>query len=208
MQSPVLQRHEAERRERIARILNAARKLLLRKGYAGTTMRDICTSAQLSTGAVYFYFSGKEEIYAAICAESFDVLQEMLEAGLRPDMTPEERLIVLDRAYLHFYRQEYERWLMLRVGYRNVLTSDKLIDQLEVQTRRALALLVDTVAELLRSAGLDGRYDSEEIALQRWASIEGLLQLHANKHLEPSAASLEDLVMRQHTFFLKGLVEK
>ena len=61
MQSPMSERQQAERHERIARILNAARKLLLRKGYAGTTMRDICTSAQLSTRAVYFYFSGKEE---------------------------------------------------------------------------------------------------------------------------------------------------
>ncbi len=208
MQSPMSERQQAERRERIARILNAARKLLLRKGYYGTTMRDICTSAQLSTGAVYFYFSGKEEIYAAICAESFDVLQEMLEAELKPGMKPEQQLVALDRAYLHFYRQEYERWLMLRVGYQNVLTSDKLIDQLEVQTRRALALLVDAITALLRSVGLESRYDSEEIALQRWASIEGLLQLHANKHLEPSSTSLEDLVMRQHTFFLKGLVEK
>ena len=200
------QRQQAERQERIERILNAARKLLLRKGYHATTMRDICNSAQLSTGAVYFYFSGKEEIYAAICAESFDILQQMLEAGLKPEMTPEERLQALDREYLRFYRKEYERWLMLRVGYHNVITSAPLLDQLEAQTERALALLLDTIGRLLRAKGLTGHYDVEQIALQRWAAVEGLLQLHTNKHLEQSTASLEELVMRQHAFFLKGLV--
>ena len=208
MSSPMSERQQAERREREARILNAARKLLLRKGYHATTMRDICTSAQLSTGAVYFYFSSKEEIYAAICAESCDVLQQMLEAGLQPEMTPEERLMALDREYLRFYRQEYERWLMLRVGYHNVITSEPLLNQLEAQTERALALLVDTIARLLQEKGQAGRYDVEQIALQRWAAVEGLLQLHTNKYLEQSTASLEELVMRQHNFFLKGLTDQ
>jgi AcrR family transcriptional regulator len=47
-------------------ILMAAWKCFSEKGYHETTMRDISKSLGLSTGAVYRYFKGKDEILEAL----------------------------------------------------------------------------------------------------------------------------------------------
>ena len=60
MNTVTAKRKEGDRQERIQRILKAGGKLFLEKGYLNTTMRDICREAELSTGAVYFYFKGKD----------------------------------------------------------------------------------------------------------------------------------------------------
>jgi len=51
--------HAASRRRQI---LEAAWACFARKGFHGTTMPEVCREAGLSTGAVYSYFSSKEEI--------------------------------------------------------------------------------------------------------------------------------------------------
>lgn len=44
------------------KIITAARKLFVKKGYHSTTIPDIVREAEVSTGAIYHYFSGKEEL--------------------------------------------------------------------------------------------------------------------------------------------------
>jgi AcrR family transcriptional regulator len=56
---------EARRRQ----ILDAAFLCFASQGFHQTTMQDICRCAELSPGAVYRYFRGKESIIAAICGE-------------------------------------------------------------------------------------------------------------------------------------------
>lgn len=47
-------------------ILAAAQRCISRNGIQGTTMRDICRAANLSPGAIYRYFDGKEQILGAL----------------------------------------------------------------------------------------------------------------------------------------------
>lgn len=56
---------EARRTE----ILEAAWRCFGRKGFHRTTMRDICAEAELSPGAVYRYFQGKDELIRAVADE-------------------------------------------------------------------------------------------------------------------------------------------
>ena len=58
---------EAHLEARRQQILEAAESCFSRQGFHQTTMQDICGEASLSPGAVYRYFSSKEEIIAASC---------------------------------------------------------------------------------------------------------------------------------------------
>ena len=58
---------EAHLEARRQQILEAAESCFSRQGFHQTTMQDICGEAGLSPGAVYRYFSSKEEIIAASC---------------------------------------------------------------------------------------------------------------------------------------------
>jgi len=87
MQNVIAKRIEAEKQERIEQILKAARTLFVKKGYLGATMRDIAQEAELSTGAIYVYFSGKDEIYAKVCEEAFHVVIGLIKKA-RPRPFP------------------------------------------------------------------------------------------------------------------------
>ena len=59
-------------------ILSSAEVILEEHGYAGLTMRAIAVGAGVSSGTVYQYFGGKEDVFAALMARRLDDLQRTL----------------------------------------------------------------------------------------------------------------------------------
>lgn len=59
-------------------ILQSAEQILEEQGYAGLTMRAIAVGAGVSSGTVYQYFSGKEDVFAALMERRLDALQQTL----------------------------------------------------------------------------------------------------------------------------------
>ena len=77
---------EARRRQ----ILSAALRCFAREGFHRATMQDIFREADLSPGAVYSYFNGKDELMMAIVAETMSFVGEA--AAWVNDPLPEGRL--------------------------------------------------------------------------------------------------------------------
>ncbi len=59
-------------------ILSSAELILEQQGYAGLTMRAIAVGAGVSSGTVYQYFSGKEDVFAALMERRLDELRRAL----------------------------------------------------------------------------------------------------------------------------------
>jgi TetR/AcrR family transcriptional repressor of nem operon len=59
---PYSPEHKRETREKI---LESARRLFNRKGFAGVSIEEIMSAAGLTHGGFYRHFSGKDELYAA-----------------------------------------------------------------------------------------------------------------------------------------------
>jgi AcrR family transcriptional regulator len=53
-----------------ARLLDAGRRLFVKHGYHGTSMRQIARGASLALGGVYNHFAGKEDLFATVLLES------------------------------------------------------------------------------------------------------------------------------------------
>lgn len=68
---------DARRRQ----ILDGAALCFARNGFHATSMQDVLKEADLSAGAVYRYFSGKDELIGAIVGEVLDVLRETYEGA-------------------------------------------------------------------------------------------------------------------------------
>jgi len=75
-------RKERLRAVQQAAILDAAETIFVRDGYHAAKMTDIADQAGFSTGSLYTYFNGKEEIFQTMIAERFGVLYEKLEAEM------------------------------------------------------------------------------------------------------------------------------
>src|SRR5688500_16314647 len=95
----VSERHaEARRRQ----ILDAGLRCFARQGFHRTKMQDIFREADLSPGAVYTYFFGKDDLIRAIADEGFALARRMFE-GVDPGTSRGE---ALDRMLAAFDRLE------------------------------------------------------------------------------------------------------
>jgi AcrR family transcriptional regulator len=57
-------------------ILDAALRLFSRRGYRGTSMRDIALAAKVSTGNVYHQFPDKESLFRTLLERYFELLAD------------------------------------------------------------------------------------------------------------------------------------
>ncbi|MCB9284456.1 MAG: TetR/AcrR family transcriptional regulator [Lewinellaceae bacterium] len=54
-----------------SRILEAAKRVFIRKGYAGARMQEIADEAGINKGLLHYYFRNKDNLFGAIFEEAF-----------------------------------------------------------------------------------------------------------------------------------------
>ncbi|MGS2809688.1 TetR/AcrR family transcriptional regulator [Nocardia sp. MW-W600-9] len=81
----VSEEHLERRRQQI---LDAAQLCFARKGFHETSMQDVFAEAGLSAGAVYRYFTSKNEIIAALVMQTMVPLRERLAEVIRAETPP------------------------------------------------------------------------------------------------------------------------
>jgi AcrR family transcriptional regulator len=156
------------------RIVRAARKLFLSKGYQSTTIRDICRLARLSNGTLYFHFRNKDAIYARIYEECFAYLNGMLVQAVRPDMPPLIRIETAMKTYLKYFIEHREMWDMLDISYRRLALPRDMIGRFDGLLTTSFSFVRDAVQDYLQETGLSVKHDSRELALLLFTSIDGL----------------------------------
>lgn len=85
-------------RKRRAQILEAARKLFTKKGFAVTTVQDICEASGVNPGSLYDYVQNKDDILRQLFKEMMGDTSEV-----RAAFVPSEEISSLDalRRYMH-----------------------------------------------------------------------------------------------------------
>src|ERR1700689_4056784 len=73
-------------------VLEAARRIFARLGYAATNVEDIAKEAGMAKGTVYLYFKSKEEVFAAVLARDLECLVSKTIEGMSAAGTFENRL--------------------------------------------------------------------------------------------------------------------
>lgn len=80
---------EKETREKL---LASAKQEFLEKGYQGASLRSICKNAGVTTGALYFFFQDKEDLFAAIVEPVLEKLKHMLQQHMRQELMELQQL--------------------------------------------------------------------------------------------------------------------
>ena len=89
--------HEHQVRERI---LAAATRVFAEKGYHSSTIADVVHESGLSVGAIYSYFSGKDELIRLTCDQIAARGLDELAVRLAPATTTAERMAIAIRLYV------------------------------------------------------------------------------------------------------------
>ena len=72
-----------DERETKEKLLQSARAEFLAKGYQGASLRSICKASGVTTGALYFFFKDKDEVFTSLGAPQLNTLKAMLTEHMR-----------------------------------------------------------------------------------------------------------------------------
>ncbi len=205
MKEKAAKRREAERQQRIDLIIHAARKIFLEKGYLGATMRDIAKEAELSTGAIYFYFKGKDEIYGKICENIMQLTREVLKRGVKKTGRFSEKLVAIMKAYVFFYMNYRDDFDLLDAAFKQVTLPKDVNQKLDKMVVETLSMANNVFVEAIEAKELDENLDTWEMTIAVWAILEGMFSIHKRGFLADFDYNLDDLVEKQIRIFELGI---
>lgn len=75
-----------DERETKEKLLVSAEHEFMEKGYQGASLRNICKNAGVTTGALYFFFKDKDDIFASLVAPVLGSIRTMMEAHMQQEL--------------------------------------------------------------------------------------------------------------------------
>ena len=107
--------------EKAEKILEAARRVLGRKGYARATISEVAKEAGVSRGLLHYYFKSKEEMLARVMRETVEATAGMTEILFRESKDPHALARSLVKAMNAFVQEDplfssifFESWGLAR----------------------------------------------------------------------------------------------
>lgn len=85
-------------------IREAAKRVFLERGLSAASVREIALQAGYTTGAIYFHYASKEEIYADVLRSSLVALHEAVSGAAASQPQALASLAAAYRAFVAFYR--------------------------------------------------------------------------------------------------------
>jgi len=175
-------RREREREKRRKTILKAAKRLFFKQGDNPVTVSDIAKKAELSKGAIYLYFSSKEEMCAQILLDDIEKFHREVLPIFKGGDSASEVLIGFAHMYVDFFLRDRGlfRILMNFMMHANSLNlSDDTNRRIILETNRAIS-----VTENIFQFGIDkGEFllRKEDVMAMRnslWGMLNGIISLH------------------------------
>jgi AcrR family transcriptional regulator len=114
-------RKEADRRSRRRIVLDAARRLLIKKGIEDTSMEDIAAAAGYTRRTLYAYFRSRDEILLGIFAEDLADRRDRQKRAMADAGTGMEMAIVWGRSFYDYARENpHSLHLQIYWDYRGI----------------------------------------------------------------------------------------
>ena len=107
--SPTSTRNRSDARQE--QLLDIAVRLFARKGYEGTSLRDIAEEARITKAALYYHFPNKEALYERIVLESMQNLVDTVSAAMARAPSPADRVREFMLASADFLDRSRDSWM-------------------------------------------------------------------------------------------------
>ena len=131
-------------------LVEVARRRFTERGYAGASLDDIVAGAEVTKGALYHHFKGKQELFEAVFEAVEATAVERIREAVRQTEDPWERALSGLREFLALTRDEEYRRVVIQEGPA-VLGYERYREQEE---RSTFGLVHDIVGSLLAAYDL------------------------------------------------------
>ncbi len=172
------ERREREREQRKSHILDTARALLLEKGMNATSINQIAKRSELSVGSIYFYFTDKEELFAALQLEGLELLHHAVRQAVAKKSTPEKKIRSIAMAYLRF-SEDHKSYFDIITYF---LTSPETIfppnlkKVIDEHGNASISMLAAAIREGIDNGDFKP-VDPRRQAIILWSAFNGVIQL-------------------------------
>jgi len=165
-------------------IVDAAQRVFENAGLEDTSIRAIAQAAGCTTGAIYPYFKGKEDVFAAVLGRSLQSLLRTVEDGMRKPRTAAKALRGGIVAFYKYY-DERPSELALALYLFNGIRPRKLGGDLDDELTRQLEAVIGVFAEQIRKASNRPFIPIVEVeAMALFTYLVGLLILRHNGRIK------------------------
>jgi AcrR family transcriptional regulator len=137
-------------------ILKSAAELFAEKGFSTTTIVDLAAACQSSRGALYHYFSSKEEILTRILEEHVSSMLDVLVQLGEERLEPEAHLRAVARTIMRMNSENQSEQIVLLNDW-NQLDEKKRHD-IGAMQRRIISIIRDVLARLDQQHRLTPRF--------------------------------------------------
>ena len=191
--------------EKRALLIEAAKKEFREKGYNKASLRSICAKAGVTTGALYFFFENKAELFSAIVDEPIKGLKKLLVEHFKEDREYMEHLdsvenMEMDHSDLsdmlvdYIYRN-YDSFLLLLTSAENTVY-ENCMDEFVTLTESSMPIML---------SGLKG-YSYDEYMSHWMSHITVDAFVNVIKH-EKDVKQAKDKLRRIMNYLIEGWVE-
>ena len=133
-------RKRMKKEERIAHILEAARKVFINKGYSGATTIEIAQQAEISEVTLFRYFPSKQEIFLQAVEP---VLTKSLEEAIlsASGLSSKEKLVTILKERIKFISENRPlvKLVLMESQLNNDLISVNIIGRITARLKQALS---------------------------------------------------------------------
>ena len=161
-----------------ARILESARLVFFRDGFAAANLDEVAERAEVAKGTLYRYFENKAELYVAVLTHNGRVFEEKLRATVSPELEPVEQIRRTARFYFNHWTQNPEYFAIFWALENQELIGELpkgVVEEVTKLWEACLRVLADVIARGVK----EGRFascDPWEVANVLWTLANGLLQ--------------------------------
>lgn len=210
--SPVQQRREEEKQARRQQILDAAERVIQKRGWEATNFGDIARRARLSRSLVYFYFPTRDDLFHAICERGLRLLEESFVAAIAKHPLGVDQLVAIGHAYHRFSETEPLYFGLISVSHARECEKPQpsdLVDAAHGRGQRCLELVAQALVNGLKDGSVRATVgDPHRTAVAVWAFTHGLILIAAQEErMLQEKFGLTARQMLDHGFvLLRGMV--
>ena len=196
-------------RETKENLIASAKAEFMEKGYAKASLRKICANAGVTTGALYFFFEGKEDLFRAIVEPPLTALMKMM----RDHFTQDEQILSLPDVYehqegdhseiaerlIHHLYQNYDAFILLLTKSQGTVFEDSL-NRIVDMTEKRFAISAGLLAKQKSGRPMDAYM----VHWMAHMTIDAFIYLLTHMREEQEAVQRMKVIM---DFIVKGFVE-
>lgn len=163
-----------------AAIIDAAERLFFSKGFARTTMDDLCQEARLSKRTLYIYFNSKEQLHFEIMIRGYKQLIALLDDANEESTLADVKLRQMANTFFRFskYFPDYFRTIF---SYENAMTDfrndvpDSSREECYALGEVVFGKLAALITEGKKEGVFRGELDVRQTAVILWSCMSGVL---------------------------------